>query len=288
MNRLDRQSFLGPDSSNILEAMNVGFVGVGGGGSHVAQQLAHAGVGGFVPVDHDRATSTNSNRLIGMQPLDALLHRKKALMAKRLIHRINPKARVTPVVGRWEENIVKLLPCDIIVGAVDTFKARAELEGFCRSHLIPYCDLGMDVHNLGGGGYFVGGQVALSLPGDLCMRCMGLITNARLSQEASRYGQAGAAAQVVWTNGALASAAVNLIVQLFTPWPPASNSTRTGTSFAPATELAVCRARLAATSPSPRRGILCSTSGVILAGANPEERLNQLEGKNAGLKNAGT
>jgi len=76
----------------------------------------------------------------------------------------------------------------------------------------------MDVHKLNNGGYFVGGQVALSLPGDACMRCMGLITERRLSQEAARYGRAGGMPQVVWTNGVLASVAVNLIIQLFTPW----------------------------------------------------------------------
>ncbi len=218
MNWLDRQSFLGPDSPRILAAMTIGIVGVGGGGAPVAQQLAHAGVGGFVPVDSDHATKTNRNRLIGMTPLDAIFRRRKAKMAKRLIRRINPHARVVPIVGRWEDNPDALLRCDLIVGAVDTFKARAELEAFCRAHLIPYCDLGMDVHSLAGGTYFVGGQVVLSLPGDLCMRCMGLINDLRLAQEASRYGEAGPQPQVVWTNGMLASAAVNLILQLFTPW----------------------------------------------------------------------
>lgn len=221
MSWLDRQSFLGPNSANTLDAMTIGVVGAGGGGSPVLQQLAHAGVGGLLPVDHDRATKTNRNRLIGMEPLDALLGRFKARIAKRLIHRINPRARVRPIVGRWEDNMAALLSCDLIVGAVDTFKARSELESFCRAHLIPYCDLGMDIHELPDGGFFVGGQVTLSLPGDLCMRCMGIITDRRLSQEASRYGAAGPAPQVVWTNGYLASAAVNLIISLFTPWHPA-------------------------------------------------------------------
>jgi hypothetical protein len=218
MTWLDRQSFLGPKSVEALTAMTIGFVGLGGGGSHAVQQLAHAGVGGFVGVDHDRAASTNRNRLIGMTPWDALLQRRKAAMAKRLIRRINPRARVRAIPARWEEATDALSACDLVVGAVDTFKARAELEGFCRAHLTPYCDLGMDVHPLPDGGYFVGGQVALSLPGDLCMWCMGLLTDANLAQEASRYGKAGPAPQVVWTNGALASMAVNLIMQLFTPW----------------------------------------------------------------------
>jgi len=218
MTWLDRQGFLGPNSVNVLTAMTVGVVGLSGGGSPIVQQLAHAGAGGFVAVDHDRATKSNRNRLVGMTPWDGLLRRRKATMAKRLIRRVNPRARVVALPTRWEDATDALLTCDLILGAVDTFKARAELEAFCRAHLIAYCDVGMDVHDLPEGGYLVGGQVALSLPGDLCLWCMGLLTEERLAQEASRYGRAGPAPQVVWTNGLLASMAVNLVMQLFTPW----------------------------------------------------------------------
>ena len=62
------------------------------------------------------------------------------------------------------------------------------------------------------------GQVILSMPGQLCMRCMGFITEARLAREAETYGSAGGRAQVVWPNGVLASSAVGLLVQLLTPW----------------------------------------------------------------------
>jgi hypothetical protein len=39
--------------------------------------------------------------------------------------------------------------CDVIMGAVDDFKEREQLERFARKHLIPYIDIGMDVHDLG-------------------------------------------------------------------------------------------------------------------------------------------
>lgn len=35
MSRLDRQSFLGPQSDAILDAATIGIVGLGGGGSHI-------------------------------------------------------------------------------------------------------------------------------------------------------------------------------------------------------------------------------------------------------------
>ena len=45
MSRLARQSFLGPTSDAILEAATIGLVGLGGGGSHLAQQAGHTEAG---------------------------------------------------------------------------------------------------------------------------------------------------------------------------------------------------------------------------------------------------
>ena len=45
--RLDRQSFLGADSADVLDECRAATVGLGGGGSHVNQQLAHLGLGNF-------------------------------------------------------------------------------------------------------------------------------------------------------------------------------------------------------------------------------------------------
>ena len=75
-----------------------------------------------------------------------------------------------------------------------------------------YIDIGMDVH--GEKPPVIGGQVVLSSPGRLCMRCMGLLTEAKLAEEAARYGKAGSRPQVVWPNGVLASTAVGLGVEL--------------------------------------------------------------------------
>jgi len=50
------------------------------------------------------------------------------------------------------------------------------------------------------------------------MRCFGFLTEERLSQEAARYGDVGPRPQVVWANGALASTAVGVAVDLLTDW----------------------------------------------------------------------
>src|SRR5208282_851819 len=95
---------------------------------------------------------------------------------------------------------------------------REQLERFARRHLIPYIDIGMDVHDLGCSEFLIAGQVVLSMPGGPCLRCAGLITDERVAAEANRYGAAGGRPQVVWSNGVLASTAVGIVVQLLTPW----------------------------------------------------------------------
>ena len=65
MSQHDRQSFLGSTSEQHLSGLTVGILGLGGGGSHVVQQLAHLGVGGYVIADPDLIDETNLNRLVG-------------------------------------------------------------------------------------------------------------------------------------------------------------------------------------------------------------------------------
>ncbi|MFZ1923572.1 MAG: ThiF family adenylyltransferase [Xanthobacteraceae bacterium] len=220
MSRLDRQSFLGPQSDAILDGATIGIVGLGGGGSHIVQQSAHMGIGGYVNADPQEIEDTNTNRLIGGTLADVEQRLAKTSIAERLIRGLVPKARVVSHHGDWREVIDDLKLCDAIMGAVDSFQEREQLERFARRHLIPYIDIGMDVHDLGSGGFLVSGQVILSTPGAPCMRCCGFITDERLAQEAKRYGAAGAKPQVVWSNGVLASTAMGLLTQLLTAWYP--------------------------------------------------------------------
>ena len=72
-------------------------IGLGGLGSHVAQQLAYLGVRRI-----RRSTSTSSrapsmNRLVGASTADVAAKTKKVIVAKRMIEAINPDAIVEPV-----------------------------------------------------------------------------------------------------------------------------------------------------------------------------------------------
>jgi len=215
--QLTRQSFLGPASDEVLADLRVAIVGLGGGGSHIAQQLAHVGVGHFILIDHDRIDLSNLNRLIGGTRADVRTRKHKPLIAARQIRRINPTAKITAFRKQWQHGANLLRGCDIIFGCIDTFVGRAELEEAARRYFIPYIDLGMDVFKLGNR-FAIAGQVALSMPGFPCLRCMGIIRDEWLAKEAQDYGAAGGRPQVVWPNGVLASLAVGVVIQLVTPW----------------------------------------------------------------------
>jgi hypothetical protein len=214
-NRSLRQSFLGEQSDDILAGAHVAIVGLGGGGSHVAQQLAHVGIGAFTIIDPDYAEVSNLNRLIGATQQDVDEARPKVEISKRLIEGILPAARVFTHKARWQDVAEYLRNVDVIVGCVDSFSDREQLENSARRFLIPYVDIGMDVTEAAGG-FAISGQAALSLPGMPCLRCMRVIREDDLARE--RYGVAGGKPQVVWPNGMLASIAVGFVVQLLTPW----------------------------------------------------------------------
>lgn len=216
--RYSRQSFLGARSQQIIESVRIGLVGLGGGGSHGVQQLAHVGVRHVRGFDGDFVDESNLNRLIGARADDVIHQTPKTQVAERLVRGLLPHAEVVMYHGRWQEASELLRGCDVVIGCVDSFAARRELEIACRRYLIPYVDIGMDVNLVDGAPPRMAGQVILSLPGGPCMFCFGFLTDERLAQEAAKYGAAGGRPQVVWPNGSLASAAIGVVVDLITGW----------------------------------------------------------------------
>lgn len=216
--RYSRQSFLGEQSEEIFGRTKAGIVGLGGGGSHVAQQLAHLGVGNFALFDPDTLKPPNLNRTVGATAADALDGTPKVHIAERMIRSVNEGAKVRPVRSLWQENLPLLRSCDVVFGCIDGLIPRLGLEESCRRAMIPLIDIGMDVHR--GSPYSISGQVIVSIPGESCLKCMHFIRDDDIAEEESKYGQAGSAPQVIWSNGVLASTAIGLFVQMFTPWCP--------------------------------------------------------------------
>lgn len=217
MNDLSRQSFLGSNSDTLLKRTRVAIVGLCGGGSHVAQQLAHLGVGHFVVCDPDVVEDSNLNRMVGAASADAGTARFKAEVIAERIRGVNPSAQVLACKGRWQAYADQMRDVAAVFGCVDSYLERSQLETMCRRFLIPYLDIGMDVTETRSG-FAISGQVIFSLPGLPCMRCLGFLNDEILTAEAQRYGAAGGKPQVVWPNGVLASTAVGKFVSAILPW----------------------------------------------------------------------
>jgi len=213
----ERQSFLGSDSEAVLKEKRVLIAGLGGGGSQIGQELAHIGVGHFVLCDFDYYEDKNHNRTVGGIFEDIRNRTLKVQIAKRLILAVNPQADVITIEDRWQTALPQARGCDAVFSCVDSYTQRDQLENLCRRYHIPYLDVGMDVHEIEDG-YAVQGQVILSMPGGLCLRCFNFLRPELLELEAKKYGDAGGRPQVIWPNGSLASTAVGLFMELVTPW----------------------------------------------------------------------
>lgn len=215
--RYDRQGFLGADAQDIIENARVGVVGLGGGGSHLAQQLAHLGFQDVVLCDPQQIAGTNLNRLVGATVQDVHAKAFKTHIAARLYRGLQPKAKIDDRPLGWESKVSGLRRCDVIFGAIDGFAARRDLEAFCRNHLIPLVDIGMKVLRPENEAPEIRGQVILSMPGETCMHCLQFLTTANLAEDVQDYDK-DPQPQVVWPNGILASSAIGYAIGLLTGW----------------------------------------------------------------------
>lgn len=212
-----RQSFIGNDLSTFFKNVKIGVIGYGGGGSHIGQQLAHIGFENIVVFDDDILEESNTNRLIGGKFSDIRSKTLKVDIAERTISEILPTVNLMKIAKKWQLEPETLHECDIVIGGVDSYMGRHQLESECRRYFIPYLDLGMDVYKIKEG-YSISGQVILSMPEKPCMKCMGFINEDKLEAEALKYGNVGGNPQVVWSNGVLASNAVGILVDLIFGW----------------------------------------------------------------------
>lgn len=216
--RYSRQSFLGADSERIIAQCILGVVGLGGGGSHVVQQSAHAGIKNYVLYEFDRLEESNLNRTVIGNLEDAKQNEPKLKLAENLIRGLHPDANILPIPTRWQDTPLPLRECDIIIGCIDGFDERRQLEATARRYLIPYIDIGLDVNLVEPEPPRMSGQVILSMPEGPCLQCLGFLNVVNLAKEATNYGAAGGRPQVVWGNGVIASTAVRLAIDILTGW----------------------------------------------------------------------
>lgn len=221
--RLDRQSVAIPNSDAALARASVAVVGLSGGGSHVVQQLAHLGIGRLIVVDDEFVERTNLGRLVGATEADIDVTAKVDL-AERVAMGIDSTIEVVKVPHPFPspKAMAALKDADIVVTALDTFRAREMVNRFCRRHLIPQIDVGMVIKTKNERLTLASGQVIASIPGFACLRCW-FIDNETLDEEARQRPpgydldpNAPGDPQVVSMNGTLASEACNCVLDMIT------------------------------------------------------------------------
>jgi molybdopterin/thiamine biosynthesis adenylyltransferase len=231
----------GKDAYLRLRAAHVGIVGCGGGASHVIQQLAYLGVGEFTLVDADLVEVTNLNRLIGAMPArkrrtltDRILRRGQGDVGKhktevmtRMVRSVDDTIAVTAIREFFPttQTIEALRRCDVLVSCTDRLQVRDDLNRFAKRFLIPMVDIGIEITpRAGHTGSIeaISGRITKVLPDGPCLRCQGIVSDAKLEAERGGRppGYTGAAripdAAVVTLNGVIASMAATEVQQLIT------------------------------------------------------------------------
>jgi molybdopterin-synthase adenylyltransferase len=223
-----------------LRKANVGFIGCGGGASHIIQQLAYLGIGAMALADGDVVDITSLNRLIGaleIRPrrfMDRLLRlpstdvgQLKVDVMSRMIDSIDNTIHVTffPEFFPTARTVDALRRCDVLVSCVDKLQVRDDLNRFCKRYLIPMIDIGIEItpdRKDRGTIEAITGRVTKVLPAGPCLRCQGVIDDAKLAAErdGKPIGYAGTAGlpdpAVVTLNGIVASTAATEVLQLLT------------------------------------------------------------------------
>ena len=200
----------------------VGVVGLGGLGSHVAQQLAYLGVRSFTLIDDDLVSTSNLNRLIGATPQN--VGTPKVDVAERTIKDVLPEASIQKITKRLDGSSSDELgaSCDVVFSCVDNDLTRLSIVEHCAQARTPFFDLTTEIGQ-DAAGIWYGGRVLFSGLGERCPSCMELLdqhamaraamTSDQLEADARIYGVpaddlAGTGPSVVSLNGVIASLAV--------------------------------------------------------------------------------
>lgn len=173
-------NLFGSDGQERLNALRVGLVGAGGGGSILAEHLSRMGVGEVVIVDYDRLEPANLNRAQGATEADVDAGRPKVDIAARLsrLGATAPGFQVDPIKASVTEHrrehgaAHRLLDCDVLLHAAENEWPTRVLDEIAHSHLIPVISGGSNLLNESGvlteKAY---AQNIIAGPGHLCQHC---------------------------------------------------------------------------------------------------------------------
>ena len=163
----DRQFRLDGWDQSILKNSKVLIVGVGGLGCEIAKNLAMVGVGQLDLVDLDIVEHSNLNRQILF--VDARMGEAKAHAAAKMLRKVNPNITINSYHSSLEGLDPRIYKdCDLIVGGLDSMKARLNLNSQAVRFNKPLVDAGV-------AGYH--GHVYTIFPGqNACYECYPMVS----------------------------------------------------------------------------------------------------------------
>jgi len=221
---------IGKPGQKKIGSVKVAIVGVGGIGSHVAQELAYKGVRNFVLVDPDSVEDSNLNRLVGATKND--VGKSKVDVITTMIANITSnQAKIQKLKKNLRDKEVfdVLKQVDVIFGCVDNDGPRLILNQLAFSYLIHYIDCATGINFSNGKIEEAGGRVIVLQPDGYCMKCAKMLDLQEVSENLAskeeyenrkRLGYVRGAnipdASVVSLNGVIASLAVIEFMMLVT------------------------------------------------------------------------
>lgn len=147
--------------------------GASGLGSPLAQHLALLQVAQIASIDPEELDHTNRNRHVAARDTDPIPGSLKVHLVERMVQEINRKVDFVPLpvdlLSEAAFNAVKR--ADWVCGCFDHDGPRSVLNELAAAYSKPYIDLASDVPEPG----VYGGHVMVSMRGDGCLHCMGLL-----------------------------------------------------------------------------------------------------------------
>lgn len=177
---------LGVDASDRLRNSTVGIIGCSGLGTPAAHVLSRAGIGEFILVDPGNFKDSNHERNHASRASD--LQRSgvsKVGLLERLIHEVNPGAKVTCIKGDVLDptTVDSLVRCDLLLGCTDSVYARAALGDLSTHYIIPVIDLAVQMGSKNWRLTDQVGEIARYLPGLPCPWCRNRVSAAGIRAE---------------------------------------------------------------------------------------------------------
>jgi len=135
----------GKTEAQLIKAMHVCVIGMGGVGSWAAEALARSGVGTLTLIDYDEVCATNINRQV--HALDSSVGLKKITAMAQRVKEINSACECRLIDDFiTDRNLFEHLPVeqsfDYVIDAIDSIKYKAALIYYCKRNRIPVITTG--------------------------------------------------------------------------------------------------------------------------------------------------